>query len=65
MLLLHVENAKSPYRGRGDTPLPPLEAPSDNGVLCHRILDTDFLFSKVGRYDVWAFTSSNKNLKQM
>ena len=24
MVLLHVENAKSPYRGRGDTPLPPL-----------------------------------------
>ena len=24
MLLLHVENAKSPYRGRRDTPLPPL-----------------------------------------
>ena len=24
MLLLHVENTKSPYRGRGDTPLPPL-----------------------------------------
>ena len=24
MLLLHVENTKSPYRGRGDTTLPPL-----------------------------------------
>ena len=30
MVLLHVENAKSPYR----------------------ILDTDFLFSKVGRYAI-------------
>ena len=45
MLLLHVENAKSPYRGRGDTPLPPLGrfAPSDDGALRRRILDTDFL----------------------
>ena len=45
MVLLHVENAKSPYRG--------LFAflPSDDGDSRHRILDTDFLFSKVGRYD--------------
>ena len=41
MLLLHVENAKSPYCGRGDT-LPPLGR-SDDGAKRRRILDTDFL----------------------
>ena len=54
---LHVENAISPYRRRGGhppppTPSPPLGrfAPSDDGASRHHILDTDFLFSKVGRY---------------
>ena len=48
MLLLHVENTKSPYRGRGETTLPLLGrlAPSDDGALRRRIFDsyenTDF-----------------------
>ena len=58
MLLLHVENTESPYRGRGDTPfhtLPPLgrEAPSDDGASHHRILDYYFLFSQVGTLPYW------------
>ena len=51
MLLLHVENTKSPYRGRGKPPshtLPPLGrlTPSDDGASCRRIFysyeNTDF-----------------------
>ena len=37
MLLLHVENAKSPYRGPPPTPSP------RSGASRRRILDTDFL----------------------
>ena len=54
MLLLHVENTKSPYRGKGETPFPHPPPARALNALGRRCFAPSYIFDSYENTDFWA-----------